>query len=120
MQAVSRLDDVFDGFPITLKIAQVGQLLGMDSQTVYRHLRAGRLPGYKIGGSWVIYRDELKDFLTSERRDRLAVLGAEAPSRTPDAPALDSPATRRQQEKGESEPEGVAGEAQDAPLHGPG
>lgn len=98
---MSRLDELFAPFPITLKIAQVGELLGMDTQTVYRNLRAGRLPGYKVGTSWVVYRDELRDFLVSERHDRLAALGIAEPEQVPGHPgAVDRAARQRQDEHG--------------------
>lgn len=66
----------------TLSVDQVRALLGMDSvETVYRHLRQGVLPAYRVGRSWVIYRDMLRDFLDAERAARES--SAQAEERTP-------------------------------------
>ena len=56
----SGLDALFDGKNKTLTVPQVADLLGMTKQGVYNWLRAGVIPGYKVGSSWFILRDELK------------------------------------------------------------
>jgi excisionase family DNA binding protein len=38
---------------------QAAELLHVSVATVYRELRAGRLPGFKIGQQWRLSRDEL-------------------------------------------------------------
>ena len=43
---------------------EVAQLLRLDKETVYRNLRAGRLPGTKVGGQWRTRRSDLDLLLT--------------------------------------------------------
>jgi len=54
------LEDVFEGLPPLLDAPAVADLLAMSTQGVYKWLRDGKLPGYKLNGNWVIIRDELK------------------------------------------------------------
>jgi excisionase family DNA binding protein len=62
----------YDGSP-TLTVEQARELLGQDSiQTIYRWCRSGAIPVYRIGRSWIIYRDLLRDFMEAERADREA------------------------------------------------
>jgi excisionase family DNA binding protein len=60
---VSRLDDLFEGLPTHLSVDQLADVLGITRPTVYRYLQRGVLPAYKLEGSWVILRDEIKDYL---------------------------------------------------------
>jgi excisionase family DNA binding protein len=64
---VSRLDDLFADLPTHLSVDQLADVLGMKRVTVYRYLQRGILPAYKVEGSWVILRDEVKDYLWSHR-----------------------------------------------------
>ncbi|MDP9696179.1 UNVERIFIED_ORG: excisionase family DNA binding protein [Arthrobacter globiformis] len=41
------------------------RILGKDRTTVYRWLRKGEIPGVLIDTTWIIYRDEVKDYLLS-------------------------------------------------------
>ncbi len=59
----SRLDELFAGLPIRLDVQDVADLLGMTKKGVYRWINEGTIPGYKIGGQWIILRDELRDTL---------------------------------------------------------
>ena len=59
------LDDVFEGLPSLLDVPTVAGLLGMTNKAIYAWLRQGKLPGYKLNGSWVIVRDELRDQLAA-------------------------------------------------------
>lgn len=60
----------YEGSP-TLTVEQTRVLLGQDSiETIYRWLRAGTIPAYQVGRSWVIYRDQLLDYLEAERAER--------------------------------------------------
>jgi len=61
MQAIDKLEDKST---YSLTIEDVSQLLNLEKSTIYKYLRAGDLPGgRKIGGSWVIVKKELKNFL---------------------------------------------------------
>lgn len=42
-----------------LTVAETAELLKVDTETVYRQLNAGKLPGAKIGGSWRVRRSDL-------------------------------------------------------------
>ncbi len=57
------LDRLFEGRREMLSAPEVAELLGMTKQGVYNWLREGVIPGYKLGTSWFISRDELKEAL---------------------------------------------------------
>lgn len=57
------IDDLFEGKPETLDPTEVAQLLGKTRQSIYKWLNEGTIPGYQIGSSWIIIRDELKAVL---------------------------------------------------------
>lgn len=46
-----------------LTVPQVAELLKINTETVYRYLRAGKLPGSKIGDVWRVGRIELDNFI---------------------------------------------------------
>ncbi|MFC8598965.1 helix-turn-helix domain-containing protein [Isoptericola sp. NPDC057191] len=54
------LDDLFSDCGKRLSAGDVAQLLGMTHQGVLTWLRTGVIPGYKLGGTWFVMRDELK------------------------------------------------------------
>lgn len=55
------LDDFLEGRPETLSVPEVAEILGLSKQSLYTWLRDGVIPGYKIGTTWFILRDELKE-----------------------------------------------------------
>ena len=57
------VDSLFDQSPPTLGVTEVGERLGVSTKSVYSWLREGLIPGYKIGTTWFVIRDELKDTL---------------------------------------------------------
>lgn len=57
------LDSLFEGLRPTLTAPEVAELLGMTKQGVYNWLREGVIPGYKLGSTWFVLRDELKEAL---------------------------------------------------------
>ena len=61
------MDELFDGYPEHLTVPQLADVLGVKRTTAYRWLQTGLVPGYKIGGAWVILRDEVRDLLASGR-----------------------------------------------------
>jgi len=66
----SQLDDMFAEYPLHLSIDQVADLLGISRGTVYKWLKDGSIPGYRIGtgvGTWLILRDELKQAVAEGR-----------------------------------------------------
>jgi len=54
---------VFAELPSRLSVEETADVLGLDRQTTYKWLQEGRIPAYKVGRSWVILRDEVKDVL---------------------------------------------------------
>lgn len=56
------IDRLLDG-PVTLSAPEVADLLGVTKQGVYHWLRDGVIPGYKVGTTWFILRDELAETL---------------------------------------------------------
>jgi len=44
-------------------LAEATRILGTSKPTLYRWLRAGRIRGFKAGGQWRFYRDDLIKFL---------------------------------------------------------
>jgi excisionase family DNA binding protein len=54
-----------------LTVGEVAQILRMHSTTVYRLVKCGVLPGFKIGGHWRINRASLDSFLVSGHREHL-------------------------------------------------
>ncbi|MDA3145764.1 helix-turn-helix domain-containing protein [Leucobacter sp. UCMA 4100] len=56
----SALDELFKDRPETMDPAEVAEMLGKSKQAIYNWLNSGIIPGYKIGTSWFIIRDELK------------------------------------------------------------
>lgn len=61
----SRLDELFDGLPKKLDVPQVAELLGMTKKGVYQWIHSGTVPAYKLAGTWIILRDELRDAIAS-------------------------------------------------------
>lgn len=61
----SGLDALFDGLERTLSVQDTADLLGMTKPGVYKWLKDGVIPGYKVGSTWFILRDELKETLKS-------------------------------------------------------
>jgi excisionase family DNA binding protein len=61
----SHLDALFADLPSRLSVAEVADLLGVSDQTVYQWLNKGALPGYQIGRTWIVLRDDVKAALTA-------------------------------------------------------
>jgi hypothetical protein len=70
----SYLERRFAGLSETLTVRQLAKALGKDPKTIYRYLNASpqELPGYPVSDTWVIYRDEVVEFLEKRRQERLA------------------------------------------------
>lgn len=54
------------GMSDILNPIQVGAVLGLHPETVKEHLRAGRLPGRKVGRQWRVPRAALDTFLAAQ------------------------------------------------------
>lgn len=49
--------------PLTLTVDEVAEELQLHPNTIYDLLRAGEIPGLKIGGAWRIPRSRLVEYL---------------------------------------------------------
>ncbi len=65
---MSAIDEVFAPYPEHLTAHQVAEALGVGSSTVYAWLRTGRLPSYRVGGMWIIFRDEVLVWVKGGRK----------------------------------------------------
>ncbi|MFC0456203.1 helix-turn-helix domain-containing protein [Arthrobacter liuii] len=63
VEVTDGLDALFEGRRETLTVPEVAELLGMTKPGVYKWLKEGVIPGYKVGATWFILRDELKETL---------------------------------------------------------
>jgi excisionase family DNA binding protein len=63
----SRLDELFEPYPEHLTVPELAKVLGVRPSTAYRWLQTGIVPGYKVGTTWVILRDEVRDLVASGR-----------------------------------------------------
>lgn len=61
----SRLDELFDDLPKRLGVPETAELLGMTTKGVYKWIHQGVIPAYKLGASWIILRDELRDAIAN-------------------------------------------------------
>ncbi|MBG6184724.1 excisionase family DNA binding protein [Arthrobacter sp. CAN_A214] len=58
------LDILFADLPSRLSVEQLTEVLGLSDKTVtYRWLRDGRVPAIRLGGTWIIFRDDIKEHL---------------------------------------------------------
>lgn len=55
------VDKLFEGQPATMTAGEVAEVMGLSKQAVYKWLHDGVIPGYKLGNTWFILRDSLKD-----------------------------------------------------------
>lgn len=60
-----RIDELFEELPHVLSVSDLTRVLGKDRATVYRWLKKGEIPGVLIDTTWIIYRDEVRDYLLS-------------------------------------------------------
>lgn len=60
-----------------MNIAEVAEFLHLHVMTVYRLVREGKLPGFKVGGRWRFHRRTLEDWMV----DRAQVARLEAENR---------------------------------------
>ena len=78
---MSRIDEMFENLPPVLSVKDLTDILGKDRATVYRWLKKGEIPGILVDGTtWVIYRDEVKDYLLSRHNQAGATPRESAPA----------------------------------------
>lgn len=72
---MSNIVESWEGQQATLNMAkkmftpeEIAETLGVNRETIYRHLRAGKLPATKPGGSYIITRADLVKYLGGKER----------------------------------------------------
>jgi excisionase family DNA binding protein len=60
-------DNPLLSFPEVLTPEEAADYLRVDRETVYRRLRAGQLPGNKVGQQWRIRKHDLNEYLQGPR-----------------------------------------------------
>ena len=58
--------------PGVLTINEVADILRLHPTTIYRLVKRGELPGFKIGGNWRINRASLDVWLSADRPQHLS------------------------------------------------
>jgi excisionase family DNA binding protein len=54
-----------------MTIKEVAEYLKLTEKTAYRLAAEGKIPGFKVGGSWRFRRDEIEQFTKSETQLRV-------------------------------------------------
>jgi excisionase family DNA binding protein len=49
-------------------VSEVAEILGVSSQTVLKYIKEGLVPGIRVGGRYLIMKDEFETFLRSGGR----------------------------------------------------
>ena len=71
------LDELFEGLPRHLTVEQLAYVLGVSRPTAYNWLNRDAIPAYKVENTWVILRDEVKNYL---RQRSNQALGSSTPT----------------------------------------
>ncbi|WDF35068.1 Lsr2 family protein (plasmid) [Arthrobacter agilis] len=75
------LDTLFADLPSRLSVEQLTDVLGLSDKTVtYRWLRDGRMPAIRLGGTWIIFRDDIKEHLEKNYNTKPGFDGTPPPS----------------------------------------
>jgi excisionase family DNA binding protein len=53
-----------------LRVPEVARLMHVSTRTAYSYLRAGKIPGRRIGQQWLVPEDQLLSFLAGEQQER--------------------------------------------------
>jgi len=49
-------------------VSEVAEILGVSRQTVLKYVKSGVVPGLRVGGRYLIMKDEFEEFLRSGGR----------------------------------------------------
>jgi excisionase family DNA binding protein len=88
-----RIDELFEKLPAVLSVKDLTEILGKDRTTVYRWLKKGEVPGVLIDTTWIIYRDEVRDFLLSRHNQNGTVPTDESEPVADDTERLEEPSS---------------------------
>jgi len=50
-----------------MTVQDVAEYLNVDPKTVYRMVKRGDLPGFKVGGSWRFRREDIDDWIAQQK-----------------------------------------------------
>ncbi|PPK91943.1 excisionase family DNA binding protein [Kineococcus xinjiangensis] len=59
------LDALFDCYGPHLTINDLMAILGVSRATAYKLVQHGEVPAYRVGSSWLILRDEVREHLAA-------------------------------------------------------
>ena len=51
-----------------LTIKEVAEYLKLTEKTVYRLAAEGKIPGFKVGGSWRFHKDEIREWTRQQTK----------------------------------------------------
>lgn len=83
LQSAARGNTQMHSFEKILTIAEVAQILRMHRNTVYRLVKRGDLPGFKIGDNWRVKEKALLTVLGRETDRSSTLTGGAASGTTP-------------------------------------
>jgi excisionase family DNA binding protein len=69
------LDSLFAKYPERLTPQDLEEIFGLARNTVYRWLQTGVVPAYQVEKTWLIARDQVKDWVWSHRNELRAGQG---------------------------------------------
>lgn len=49
-----------------MTIKEVAEYLKLNEKTTYRLVSQGKIPGFKVGGTWRFHRNELEDWVKQQ------------------------------------------------------
>ena len=61
------LEALFAKYPERLTPQHLEELFGLSRNTVYRSLQNGEIPAYQVEKTWLIARDQVKDWVWENR-----------------------------------------------------
>jgi excisionase family DNA binding protein len=50
-----------------MTVQDVAEYLNVDPKTVYRMVKRGELPGFKVGGSWRFHKEDLDAWILKQK-----------------------------------------------------
>lgn len=54
-----------------MTIREVADFLRLTEKTTYRLTLEGKIPGFKVGGSWRFRRNEIEDWITEQSKRKV-------------------------------------------------
>ena len=63
------LDALFEKYPERMNVQQLAEALNQSKQTTYKWLQSGVLPAYQVEKTWLISRDQVKDWVWANRNE---------------------------------------------------